>query len=161
MYEKKVFKILAGNKKGFHCGGSLINHRYVVTAAHCVSKVPASWKLTSVRLGEWDTETNQDCDDSYINEQVCNNPPVDVSVEEKIVHENYEPNSKNQHNDIALLRLSKNVQYSDFIRPICLPVDSSLRNKDLSGVTLDVAGWGLSQYPTLIVAINEQNFVCR
>lgn len=84
----------------------------------------------------------QDCDDSYINEQVCNNPPVDVSVEQRIVHENYEPNSKNQFNDIALLRLSKKVQFTDYIQPICLPVESSLRNKDLSGMSLDVAGWG-------------------
>lgn len=137
------FTILAGNKKGFHCGGSLINQRYVITAAHCVLKVPATWKLTSVRLGEWDTSTDRDCDNSFVNEHVCNDPPVDIAVEEKIVHESYEANSKNQHHDIALLRLTKNVQYTDFIRPICLPVDSSVKTKDLSGVTLDVAGWGL------------------
>ena len=74
---------------------------------------------------------------------MCNNPPVDISVEEKIVHENYEPKSRDQHNDIALLRLSKDVQYTNFIKPICLPVDDSIKTKDLNGVTLDVAGWGL------------------
>lgn len=104
--------------------------------------MPSTWKLVSVRLGEWDTTTNVDCDDSYTNEQVCNNPHVDIPVEEKNVHESYQPNSKNQHNDIALLRLSRNVQYSDFIKPICLPLDSSLKNADLSGAALDVAGWG-------------------
>lgn len=77
-----------------------------------------------------------------MNESVCSDPVVDITVEEKIVHESYEPNSKNQHNDIALLRLSRKVKYTEFIKPICLPVDSNLRNADLSGVELDVSGWG-------------------
>lgn len=98
--------------------------------------------LSSVRLGEWDTTTNVDCDDSYTNERVCNDPHVDIPVEEKIVHESYNPNSKHQHNDITLLRLARNVQYSEFIKPICLPLDNSLRNADLAGAVLDVAGWG-------------------
>lgn len=111
-----------------------------------ISKVPATWKLTSVRLGEWDTTTDTDCDDSFTNERVCNNPHVDVSVEEKIVHESYEPNSKNQHHDIALLRLSRNVQYTEFIKPICLPVSEDTKNADLSGNALDVAGWGKTEF---------------
>lgn len=108
-----------------------------------MSKIPTTWKLTAVRLGEWDTTTTNDCDDSLVNEKVCSDPVVDITVEEKIVHENYESNSKNQHNDIALLRLSRTVKYTDFIKPICLPLDNKLRNSDLSGVELDVSGWGM------------------
>ena len=139
---KNIF-ILAGNKTGFHCGGSLINQRYVITAAHCILKNLPLWQPKSVRLGEWDTSTVRDCDDSYFDEVICNNPPVDISIEEIIVHENYEPKSRNQHNDIALLRLSNDVQYTNFIKPICLPVEASVRNNNLTGIKLDVAGWGL------------------
>lgn len=141
-YLTNIELLLAGNKVGFHCGGSLINQRYVVTAAHCVNKVPAEWTLTSVRIGEWDTKTtNPDCE-FLQNEQVCNEPIVDVPVVEKIVHEDYVPNSKNQHHDIALLRLSRYVKYTDFARPICLPVDSVLRNSNENGKKFVVAGWG-------------------
>lgn len=145
LFRKLFPSILAGNKKGFHCGGSLINQRYILTAAHCIRKVPATWKLISVRLGEWDTTTAQDCDDSFTNERVCSDPHVDISVEEQIVHEDYLPNSKNQHNDIALLRLSRNVRYTEFIRPVCLPWESSLKILDLSGTAMEVAGWGKTE----------------
>lgn len=138
-----IFKpLLAGNKVGFHCGGSLINGRYVITAAHCVSKVPAEWNLSSVRIGEWDTKTNNpDCE--YLqNEQVCNEAIVDVPVAEKIVHKDYQPSSKNQHHDIALLRLTSYVIYTDFVRPICLPLENVLRNSNENGKRFVVAGWG-------------------
>lgn len=129
----------------YYIRGFIILIIFYYSAAHCVSKVPVEWKLIAVRLGEWDTKTLKDCDDSYVTGSICNDPPVDVPVEEKIVHEEYVVNSKNQHHDIALLRLSRNVEYSEFIKPICLPIDNSLRNADLSGVSLDVSGWGKTE----------------
>lgn len=114
-------------------------------AGHCVNQIPATYSIVAVRLGEWDTQTIKDCDDSYVTGSICNDPPVDVPVEENIVHEDYDANSKDQHHDIALLRLSRNVEYSEFIRPICLPIGNSLRNFDLAGIALEVSGWGKTE----------------
>jgi hypothetical protein len=105
--------------------------------------LPTTWTLSHVRLGEWDINTDVDCDDSYVNEKVCNQPPVDVAIEQKIPHENYNPQAAHQHNDIALLRLAEPVKYTAYIRPICLPVDETLRSNKLVDKTLSVAGWGL------------------
>ena len=40
-----------------------------------------------MRLGEWDTDTEKDCDDVNVGESVCSPPVVDVPVSEKVPHE--------------------------------------------------------------------------
>jgi spatzle-processing enzyme len=67
-----------------------------------------------------------------------------VAVEEVILHEKYLPLSLNQHNDIALLRLSRNIQFNEIITPICLP-QNKLKATDIIGQTLTVAGFGRTE----------------
>lgn len=62
-------------------------------------------------MGEYDTSTTRDCVDTG-GELDCADSPVDFNVVQKIVHENYDPFSVNQANDIALLRLDRPVQYT-------------------------------------------------
>jgi hypothetical protein len=68
-----------------------------------------------------------------------------LQIEEFHIHENYQPQSRNQFNDIALLRLSRKVQYTEFIKPICLQSDKSLKVTDLLGQTLVVTGFGATE----------------
>lgn len=70
---------------------------------------------------------------------------MNIRVVEQIVHEKYSPAGKSQQNDIALLRLSQPAPYTDFIRPICLPISTQVRNKDLDNVPLVVAGFGRTE----------------
>lgn len=95
--------------------------------------MPKTWKLFEVRLGEWDTTTNPDCEEEA-NERVCNDKHVDVPVTEVIVHENYLPDSRHQQHDIALLRLDRQIKFTDFIKPICLPTEINLRSLDFTGL---------------------------
>lgn len=55
------------------------------------------------------------------------------------------PASKLQENDIALLRLSNNVAYTDWIKPICLPTSEHLRTANYENVAMSVAGWGKTE----------------
>lgn len=65
---------------------------------------------------------------------------------ETIVHEEYDANADSQGNDIALIRLARSAPYTDFIRPICLPIAPQLRNKNFDGAALIVAGFGKTEY---------------
>lgn len=127
-----------GNKPvDFQCGGSLINNRYVVTAAHCIFNA-----LTLVRLGEWDTSQEIDCDRSLINEQHCAPKPIDIKISEKISHENYRRIRSSLNDDIALLRLESQVTFNEYIMPVCM----SPEIKSYTGKVLTVVGFGRSEY---------------
>ncbi|XP_055849494.1 serine protease easter-like [Episyrphus balteatus] len=131
-----------GNSTGHRCSGNLINNRYVLTVAHCINGIPKTWKPYRVRLGEWDTTTDPDCDrDTQNNSEVCADPHVDVTIEKVTVHEKYNSSLKSQPNNIALIRLSRNVDYTDFIRPICLPLKDTLKQSTFDGNKMEVSGW--------------------
>lgn len=93
----------------------------------------------NVRLGEWDLETELDChenDPSYCSRYKTYGV-VDITI-----HEKYRRGGSSHHNDIALLRVSDDIDFDDFVQPICLPMQPSLWTKDYTGSRFDVAGWG-------------------
>ncbi|XP_074105302.1 CLIP domain-containing serine protease HP8-like [Cotesia typhae] len=126
---------LTGSEISYRCGGTLINKLYVVTAAHCVSNLPGSFRVTGIRLGEHNSETNPDCENGY-----CSEPVQDFKPIQMLVHKRY--NIPHFKNDIALIRLDRPVDYNGFVMPICMPV-GELLEKNLTGGIAETAGWGI------------------
>lgn len=97
--------------------------------------------LKQVRLGEYDLTKEEDCIQELNGNVDCADPPVDIPIAEIIPHPQYNPNNPSKHHDIALLKLARKVNFTDFIQPICLP----LLEYDLGLVAGDeqvVCGWG-------------------
>ncbi|XP_047509748.1 CLIP domain-containing serine protease 14D-like [Pieris napi] len=123
------------------CAGSVINSKYILTAAHCVFKFPIDYVI----VGEYNLYEDPDCE--YLPGNIVNcRPNIEMKVAKVIIHEQYESQSKPSKNDIALLRLDGVIDFQKSgVEPICLPVSSELRNKKLALKTGIVTGWGYTE----------------
>jgi len=131
------------------CTGTLISDRFVMTAGHCTSyckqieipectrPIPADDLTFKITLGEYDYKTRN------LGEVIEKYYAVNL-----FLHPRYKSNlsirsngfvESDPHYDIALLKLDRRVKPSQYISPICLPVNSGLSSFPGRGT---VIGWG-------------------
>ncbi|XP_034172857.2 testisin [Osmia lignaria lignaria] len=120
------------SRKGGHfCGGTILNSRFVLTAAHCLcsarSMVPAG--QLRVSLGEYNLKE----------------PEVPASKEERVASIILHPDHKcgKYVDDIALLELARPISWSESVKPACLPVATGKPGYSaFGGEFAKAAGWG-------------------
>ncbi|XP_062382813.1 serine protease 27-like isoform X2 [Sardina pilchardus] len=90
------------------CGGTLITKDWVISAAHCFSSTStSSWVVYLGRQSQEGSNPNE----------------VSRTISRIILHPHF--NTSTFENDIALLRLSTSVTFTDYIRPVCLAAAGS------------------------------------
>ncbi|XP_065072980.1 serine protease easter-like [Ochlerotatus camptorhynchus] len=110
------------------CFGTLINQRYVLSVIGCVRKTKKDPDY--IRLGEQSALTDPDCSELKQSDgserKECAGPVVDIPIESYVSHPEFD--QPMYTNDLALMRMSREVEYNDYIRPICLPTTPELLN---------------------------------
>nr|QHB21628.1 venom S1 protease with CUB domain 11 [Platymeris rhadamanthus] len=111
----------------FHfCGGSILTHYHVLSAAHCVY-YRMDEELYAV-LGEHNIRTTTETDATQ-----------HIKIVKKIIPDDY--NYPDQYHDIALLVLEKSIIFNERVGPICL----SPKKFNLAYKHILLTGWGLTQ----------------
>ncbi|XP_074613343.1 MAM and LDL-receptor class A domain-containing protein 1-like isoform X4 [Acropora palmata] len=115
--------LLRASSRTQFCGGTLVSNRVVITAAHCVPRGAASFKI---RLG------------AHYRTSSSTGYEQDFDVDKLIVHPSYGSPLRYSH-DIAIAKLSRSALLNKRVHPACLPFAVP---PPASGTSCWITGWG-------------------
>lgn len=127
----------------YTCGGTLISTSHIVTAAHCVTKPRTNRPINPQNIV------------AYLGKYSLNkfgSEIQDRDVGDIYVHPQY--NYSGYYNDIAILRLAEPIEFTNYVRPVCLWGENTNLNR-VEGKLGTVVGWGFNENGILTTTLMQ------
>ncbi|KAM6300023.1 coagulation factor IX [Aegotheles albertisi] len=137
---------LVDSKDVGFCGASIINEKWLVTAAHCLK--PGD--NVSAVAGEYNTNEDDHTEQRRKVVQILPHPTYNATIDK-------------HHNDIALVELDKPLSFNSYVTPICIG-NREFTNALLKHGTGTVSGWGHMLFrgrPATILQVLKVPYVDR
>jgi len=125
-HELPFMAAMINNGRQF-CGGSVVDKRHILTAAHCVYHMSKN-DVNNLRVvvGDQDIKNSFDVQSAKT-----------YTVKRVVRHKNFDINTL--FHDVAILSLSQDINFDYTVQSVCLDRQAS---HDFTGTTVQVAGWG-------------------
>ena len=118
----------AGNTFAHFCGGSIIGHHWIVTAAHCINiYMEVLPELFNVLVGDH-------------NRAHVDGSEQALDIDLIIKHESF--NASSIDNDIALIKTKQKITFNQYVQPVCVP---GANFSYPAGKAAFISGWGSTE----------------
>ncbi|CAK1548126.1 unnamed protein product [Leptosia nina] len=115
------YQVSLRTKVDHFCGGSILNKRWILTAAHCLDPKLTKLSEKEIIIVVGTNSRTQGGDKYYVKQAIRNDDYDNVDLT----------------NDIGLIEVTKDIQFNDKVQPISLP------DKDVKpGDNVLITGWG-------------------
>jgi len=130
-------------EKVFVCGASIICNQWLVTAAHCMNRQTKNTNQPDLDTRFYEVHVGRYMGADYTPGKQVQKFIGHDGIDRIVLHENFTSGVTRGiiTNDIALIRLTRPIEFNHFVQPVCLPAKPTRQDS-----ILWATGWGDTRF---------------